>query len=345
MYLFLKNWISLALFCYYRKIEVVGLENIPKNKPVLFLSNHQNALLDILLIATRCNHKPWYLTRADVFRGKWFRRLFSFLQMLPIYRIRDGKANLYKNKKIFETCAQLLNSNEAILLFPEADHNLRRRVRPLSKGFTRIIDASLELDANIDLQLVPVGQNYQLPKVAGDQAAIYFGKPISIQDFKHKNNFVGAVKDAVFNALTQLTTHVQPDEDYDMLMKQLLRSKVDFTKPEEVNSLLAKGLSELDRQYQNTNLLVFRRLLFRLHNLPLLVLWRLWLKPKVPEPEFEGTFRLGFALLAYPTFYAIAVIVLSIGYNMTTACFVVLGHAALNLLLVKWGITSYPQRK
>ena len=162
-YYFFKGWVSLGLFCYYKRIRVHGLESVPRDKPVLFLSNHQNALMDILLIATRCNRKPWYLTRADVFKSRLFSPLFRFLQMLPVYRIRDGRESLSKNSAIFERCAHLLLANQAILLFPEANHSLLRRVRPLSKGFTRILDNALRKNSRLDIQLVPIGQNYQEP--------------------------------------------------------------------------------------------------------------------------------------------------------------------------------------
>ena len=49
---FVKSYIRLGLFFYYKKIKVVGKENIPKDSAVLFVSNHQNALIDPLIIGT-----------------------------------------------------------------------------------------------------------------------------------------------------------------------------------------------------------------------------------------------------------------------------------------------------
>lgn len=343
-YYFFKYWVSAGLFFYYRRIKVIGIENIPKNTPVIFLSNHQNALLDIFLIATSCKRKPWYLTRADVFKNQIFRPLFRFLQMLPIYRLRDGKKNLSKNKFTFNRSAELLMQGEAILLFPEANHSLQRRVRPLSKGFTRIIDAALKLDPHMDLALVPVGQNYQTPTQAGDEATLYFGKPIKVHDFIQESDFVSAIKHTVFNRLTQLTTHIEL-EDYELTLEQLELSKVDFTNPEQVNDQISKKTYNYQKAGISERTLSLARLLFQSFNLPFILLWRLLVKPKVPEPEFEATFRFGFALVAYPLVYLLGFGAVGYLFTIKMACLWVFGHAVFNIFLVRIGVTSSAQRK
>ncbi len=337
-YYFFKGWISLALFFYYKKVRVVGLDNVPKNTAVLFLSNHQNALLDILLIATRCQRKPWYLTRADVFKNGLFRPLFRFLQMLPVYRIRDGKANLSKNWGLFEDCARLLLQREAILLFPEANHSLRRQVRPLSKGFTRIIEATLTIGPNLDFQLIPIGQNYQNPTEAGDEAAIYFGKPIKVQEFKGCQDIVGEIKKAVFEQLKELTTHI--DEDYENNLLRLKQNKTDFIYPERVNKQIQDKQFELLHSPITASVRTVLKTLFYTIHLPMVLLWRLVLKPKVPEPEFEATFRFGFVLLAYPLFYLLTFVVLTATFSVYIAILCITGHLIVNLLLVKLGING-----
>ncbi|HZJ21288.1 MAG TPA: 1-acyl-sn-glycerol-3-phosphate acyltransferase, partial [Pricia sp.] len=67
-YRLLKLWIKAGLYLYYGKIKISGLENVPRNEPVLFLPNHQGALMDVLLIVTDCHRKPFFLTRSDVFK-------------------------------------------------------------------------------------------------------------------------------------------------------------------------------------------------------------------------------------------------------------------------------------
>ena len=341
-YLF-KLWISVGLFCYYQKIRIKGLENVPIDKPVLFLSNHQNALMDVLLLATRCRHKPWFLTRSDVFSNQFYKSIFGFLQMLPIYRIRDGKENLSKNHAIFDHCASLLAQNETILIFPEANHNLQRRVRPLSKGFTRIIDATLSAYPELSIHLVPIGQNYRHPTQIGDSAFVYMGEPILVN--KSQNHDVQHMKYAVSGSLQQLTTHIQDEAQYEAIIKQLNSRGADYLNPKRVNEMIQnKSLSN----EKGIPLVSVRpnRFLFYLLNLPMVVLWRMLVKPKVPEPEFMTTFRFGFSMLAYPILYLALFFTLSYAFDALTALIAIFVHVFLNLLLIKVvGITSSAQRR
>ena len=59
---FVRTYISVGMFFYFRRIKIYDVKNVPKNKPVLLLSNHQNALLDALLIATKCGRLSYFLT-------------------------------------------------------------------------------------------------------------------------------------------------------------------------------------------------------------------------------------------------------------------------------------------
>ena len=114
-----RFYIKLGLFFYYRKITVHNADNIPKNKPVLLLANHHNALLDALVIATHSGRFACFLTRAGVFKNPRISKLLKSLQMLPVYRIRDGWNNLSNNTAIFEACSENLKANQMIAIIPE----------------------------------------------------------------------------------------------------------------------------------------------------------------------------------------------------------------------------------
>jgi len=341
-YSLVKLWIKISLYLYHRKIKVSGLENIPQDKPVLFLPNHQSALLDVLLIAVDCNRKPYFLTRSDVFTNKTLIAIFDYFQMIPIYRIRDGRDSLKNNQAVFYRCAKLLERGEALLMFPEANHNLRRRVRPLSKGFTRILFAALEKQPDLDIQLVPVGLNYKHASKFPDQVAIYYGKSISLQGLVLKNDYQGSIpriKSTVTEALEKLTTHIDDEENYDDIIEHLEAKEVDFLKPQEVN-LAIKEINDSSEAPKKTKrkLNVFSllfKLVFAFLNFPMLLLWRTFGKPKVWEPEFMGTLRFAFALIGYPIYYLF--IFTAIGFLSTWPIGLasVLGLFFFNLIFVK----------
>ena len=337
-------WVKLGLFCYYRRTKTIGVENIPLDKPVLFLSNHQNALMDVLLIATRCKRKPWFLARSDIFANTFLRRFFKFLQMLPIYRLRDGRDQLSKNNRIFHECSELLKNGQAIVVFPEANHSLRRRVRPLSKGFTRIVWTVLEKYPDLDIQLVPVGQNYAYPMQSGDSTVLQFGKALSVQEHLSAANVTQKLRQEVFKSLTNLTTHI-PEANYEAMVAQLGENGNIYLDPNKMNEVVSLGVDSRTARESVRGINTLLRGAFVLWNLPMVVLWHVLIKPKVPEEEFMATFRFGFALLVYPIAYIAVLSTFWSLFDAKTACLVVFGHAAFNLLLVKLGITSSYQRR
>jgi 1-acyl-sn-glycerol-3-phosphate acyltransferase len=298
LYWVLKHIILFGLHCYHRKIRVYGLEDIPKNKPVLFLPNHQNALIDVLLIAVDCNRKPYFLARSDVFGRSVLDSLFKYVRMIPIYRIRDGRSTLSKNDAVFDTCARVLAQGEAIVMFPEGNHSLKRSVRPLSKGFTRVLFRAAELSPQLDIQIIPVGVNYSNAEKFPSSAAVYFGEPIPFQTLYDKEDLPGSavrIRNVVAMRLKTLTTHISPEQDYAKNVSYLKAQKADFLDPENCNRLL-KGKTVLAHPVKDESKAVINsfsifQIIFMALNLPVILVWRLLIKPKVPEPEFMGTFR------------------------------------------------------
>lgn len=343
LYSLVKLFVKTGLHCYHKQIKVYGLENIPKDKPVMFLPNHQSALIDVLLIATDCNRKPYFLTRADVFSGTFLNRIFSFFRMLPIFRMRDGRNTLSNNNLIFDKCAALLNSQNALVLFPEANHNLKRRVRTLSKGFTRIILRAFELNPQLDIQIVPVGLNYKHAENYPDEVAIFYGTPVSAKSlYDPTDNKASslAIKEMVSARLKDLTVHVPEVLDYDVAISKLKKDNVNFLNPNKVNTLLktyvdqgVELVSETEASYNNNS--VLRYLLCKL-NIPVVLFWRLIVKPKVPEAEFMGTFRFATGLILFPIYLILILVVFGVSFGFVTALTVVTLLIVVNLVLVKY---------
>lgn len=323
LYWVLKHIIQLGLHCYHRKIRVYGLENIPKDKPVLFLPNHQNALIDVLLIAVDCNRKPYFLARSDIFGGSMLDILFKYVRMIPIYRIRDGRSTLSKNDAIFNNCARVLGRGEAIVMFPEGNHSLKRRVRPLSKGFTRVLFRAAELSPKLDIQIIPVGVNYSNAQKFPSSAAVYFGEPISFQKLYDKEDLPESavrIRNMVAMSLKTLTTHISSEENYAENVNYLEAQKVDFLDPVSCNRLLKeKATLAYPVKEQSKAVIgrdsIFENIFYAL-NLPVILVWRLMIKPKVPEPEFMGTFRFAATFAGFFVYSGFLFILLLITFDV-----------------------------
>lgn len=242
--------VGAALRLFYKKLKVTGREHLPKNKPILFVPNHQNSFMDALLVV--CTTKPfiYFLTRAEAFRPRlqgWF---LGTLNMLPVYRVRDGFSSVQKNNAIFEQCFRYFGRNDAVLIFPEANHNLKRRIRPLSKGFTRLAFGGEEYhDWELDLQIVPVGLNYTAHREARNTVNVCYGKPIPVK--KYQEEFLedekaatDRMKKEVSKAMKKLVFHVPKLDSYPvhkLLWEVLEPDDAVLTDPDESNNRIAKA--------------------------------------------------------------------------------------------------------
>ncbi len=333
-----RAYIRIGMFFYFRRIKLYNVENIPKNKPVLILANHQNALLDALLIATQSGRYSYFLTRAAVFNKPLISKLLKSLRMLPVYRIRDGWNTISNNTAIFEKCIALLQNKQAVVIFPEGNHNLERRVRPFSKGFTRIVLGALETYPEMDLQLIPVGLNYQQAINYPDTVALYFGKPISAQTFvsQNSNEAVINLKKRMFSEITKLTTNI-PQKSYSDTLETLDVLEVDYLNPELVNNCIANNFVNC-HQKPKSKIIGLKRFLKGLMILNVLLpylIWKFSIQPKIKELEFMSTFRFAVALTLVPLYLLILVFVLIILCSLKLALIYLLSVLLLTVLAVK----------
>ncbi len=224
-YYFVKYIIRFTTTCYFRKIKIYGLQNIPKKGGVLFSPNHQGAFMDPLLIGCKINRPITSLTRSDVFGGplQWF---MDALNMLPVYRIRNGYANLKKNEAIFDRCRNLLSNNQWIMMFSEAGHHDDFFLQPLSKGSSRLAYEAQQ-NSNNPIYIVPVGINYGHHKNPLCDLHLVFGEAILIKPFTkasgEKPGRINAIRDSLELGMKKCLWLPENDEYYEDRKKLIHR--------------------------------------------------------------------------------------------------------------------------
>ena len=336
----MKSYVSLGLFFYYKKITVHGHENIPPDKPLLLLPNHQNALLDALLVATSIDGYSYYLTRANVFNNRIVAKLLEWLRLIPVYRIRDGYGTLTKNTEIFERCSRLLNANQSVLIFSEGNHNIKRTVRSLSKGFTRLVSKTLEEFPEADLKLMPVGLNYLKADACPDSAAIFFGKPIDARLYGENNNdSILKMRNDVHAAISELTTHI-PKSNYQQTLSRLVDMDADFLDPVSVNKSIDSGIENVEatKKTKRTRNNFVSKLVKPVLILNLLVpylVWKFLVKPGIKQTEFISTMRFALAISLVPLYLLVVGMVIAMLYGVTSAIAYLVFVLLLDLLYVK----------
>lgn len=209
---------------YYRRMEVSGLENIPKDKPVIYAAPHQNAMMDGLAVVINQARQPYMIARADVFNNKTLGSLLKAIRLVPIFRQRDKVNTIEKNAPIFDYCSELLANNEAFLIFPEANMMMQKRLRPLHKGLARIaFKAEQENDFNLDVKVIPVGLDFSYYSRARSDLMVSFGAPISVKDYQavFEENPAKAYRNLTLDLQDRIQEgmiHIARDEDYEQMI-------------------------------------------------------------------------------------------------------------------------------
>lgn len=216
----LRVWARWLHRMIHKRITVAGLENIPKDKPVIFAPNHQNALMDAMAVLLTTKHQPTWLARADIFKNRFVSRILYFLKMSPVYRIRDGKESLGKNDEVFDLSIRVLKNNKSLAVFPEAQHSFKRQSLPHKKAVPRIAFMAEEREEfNLDIHIIPVGLYYDHYYRFNRELMVNYGDPIQVKEFEdqYRENPGAAniaLRKEIYNRLVPLTIHIKSREHY-----------------------------------------------------------------------------------------------------------------------------------
>ncbi len=315
---FLRLITKIALRGYFRKIIVEGKSNIPKNCPVILVANHQNALIDPLLLATHTSLNPYFLTRASAFKNPIAAKLLSWIRMLPVYRVRDGFSTIQQNQKTFDQTYEVLRRNGTVIVFAEGTHSLIRNLRPLSKGFTRIAFGLKEKYPEKEPVILPVAFAYSAHRRTGSRVRITFDQPIPVDMPASKS---GQLTKAVETALSKLVVSI-PDEDYFRELDLLIENQVDLTSRTEVNLFLDEG--KAIKKVKSAGGLINK--MMKIFHFPLFLLW-LWKGSGIQDKVFDATFKFLIGFVFAPIWYLILIV---LGLSTT------IGSWAISILLLGW---------
>lgn len=331
-YYFIKGVVKVSLFFYTKKIKVTGRQNIPKKGAVLFMVNHPNGLIDPLIVAVNNPRIQHFLVRAATFKKPLVKKFLATLNLMPIYRIRDGVRELGRNQEIFEKCYNILNDQKALMIYPEGSHDKRKTIRPLSKGFSRIIFGALERNPELKIHIIPVGLTYQNPSSFPSKVCLQYGTSILANDYYKVDSLnaeIKRLKEDISSQLKTLSVHIPADENYKKTLTKLNNANVDFMKVDEVNEMVKMG--NIKSRKRKPNFVNFLKPIIILNSIIPWLLWK-YVEKKNDEFEFIDTFRYGISTLAFGIFYIIQTLLIGIFFNWKNAI-LYLGCSLLLILL------------
>ena len=147
--------------------------------PLLLACNHPNSFLDAIIVGSHFKQPVHFLSRGDAFRKPFARKLLSALQMIPIYRLSEGREHLALNDETFERCRKILSAGGIVLIFAEGLCLNQWILRPLKKGAARIALDGWDNPAIAEqFRTLPVSLNYNSFRNFGKRLIIHFGEPL-----------------------------------------------------------------------------------------------------------------------------------------------------------------------
>ena len=178
----LRALFRLILRIFFRRIEVSGLEHVPRDGPVILVLNHPSGLIDPAFLLCFTPRRVSLLAKAPLFRMPvigWFCRA---LEAIPVHRRQDAGADPAQNRETFDSARCVLARGGAIGLFPEGTSHSEAKLRPMKTGAARIaLGAAAGLPRATPLRIVPAGLYYRAKRTFRSAALLHFAEPFAVE--------------------------------------------------------------------------------------------------------------------------------------------------------------------
>ena len=303
-YFSLKYLLRFYNYIFFRNIKIYGYNNIPKDGGILFSPNHQGAFLDPLLIGSMTPKKITSLTRSDVFGGplQWF---LDALQMLPVYRIRNGYSNLKKNDAIFEKCFDLLGSGKFLLMFSEGGHHHEYYLKNLSKGSSRLAFQAQKKYPKKKIYIQPVGINYGHHTQPRSSLHLVYGKPLLISKYtnqkKSEAENINVIRESLQLSMKDCLWIADNSEKY-IQQKECINSvttRMDFF---QMKSALKTKIKQLSKRKKTNKITRYMAGILSIPNIIPLFITRKIVN-KIKDPVFNSSMKYAMGVFLFPVYW------------------------------------------
>ena len=168
-------------------ISYIGRENVPKDRAVLYVGNH-NSYFDILLTYSQCPGLTGYVAKSEMLRypllRDWMKRL---------YCVFLDRSDLRAGMQIILTCIDYIKNGISICIFPEGTRSKDGQMQPFHEG-------SLKMAAKTGCPIIPMAisnsaqifENH-MPFVRPCKVIVEYGAPVYPKELsKEDQKFLGA---------------------------------------------------------------------------------------------------------------------------------------------------------
>jgi len=188
------RWISgVALYWFYREIRIVGKENIPVTGPLLIAVNHQNALVDSLIVGWVAPRRITMTAKATLVENPLIAALFKMVGVVPLRRITDesrktgGPPDRSRNANAFHEILRTLGDSGAVLIFPEGKSHNETGLEPLRSGLARVAIQARDEQSIRNVRILPIGLVFEDKGAPDSIVGVRVGSEINLDSWMGSN--------------------------------------------------------------------------------------------------------------------------------------------------------------
>ncbi len=167
----------ICLKAFFREVEVIGEERIPRGQPLVLVGNHTNSLVDPALLIGFLPVTPRLLAKNTLWENPVLKPLLNLAKAIPVYRSQD-KANMARNTETFAAAHAELARRGVIALFPEGASHDEPSLLPMKTGAARIVLEAEARCGGLGTLIVPVGLIFDRKTRFRSRALLQIGKPL-----------------------------------------------------------------------------------------------------------------------------------------------------------------------
>ena len=168
---------------YFRSIEVIGIENIPRGQGGLIVAAHPNGMIDPALIISTMPSKVIFGARDGLFKWPVLGGLMRDLGCVPIYRPQDNThlsmdEQRELNRHSLGALTDEIKAGSFAALFPEGISHDKPFIKQIRTGAARLFWAAY--DREKPALVLPVGLHYERKNHFRTRVLIQYHPPIDI---------------------------------------------------------------------------------------------------------------------------------------------------------------------
>ena len=182
------NWaFRVIIFFAGTKVTVIGEENVPTDRAVLYIPNHRS-YFDIVLTYVRVPRPTGYIAKKEMERipslSQWMRNLHCLFL---------DRENIKEGLKTILTAIEKIKSGISICIFPEGTRSKDGKMLPFKEG-------SMKMATKTGCPIIPIAISNSaqiweahFPKMKPAHVVVEYGAPIYPKELsKEEQKFIGA---------------------------------------------------------------------------------------------------------------------------------------------------------